>query len=157
MKIWRRTRIYFKNFLKSIVLVMNKLIGFLCTSLNFIAINRLWKSLSNWLMRSPSDCWSLIVSYWAGPLLVNNSRIQRNWVLTSLQRTAPIPRECTKGWKTSSLSEAVPVAKEMVWEVLGQLWSKPSNLKSQTDVPNEYSGIEQSLSQKEQNFKVDPK
>ena len=43
----RKTRIFFKKNLKLIVLVMNRFIRFLCVSLNFSSINKLWKSMRN--------------------------------------------------------------------------------------------------------------
>ena len=49
------------NHLKSIVIVMSRFIRFLCASLNFVSINRLWKSLRNCPVKSPSDCLRLIV------------------------------------------------------------------------------------------------
>ena len=49
------------NHLKSIVIVMSRFIRFLCASLNFVSISRLWKSLRNCPVKSPSDCLRLIV------------------------------------------------------------------------------------------------
>ena len=40
---------------------MSRFIRFLCASLNFVSINRLWKSLRNCPMKSSSDCLKLIV------------------------------------------------------------------------------------------------
>ena len=47
---------------------MSRFIRFLCASLNFVSINRLWKSLRNCPVKSPSDCLRLIIykrtSFW---------------------------------------------------------------------------------------------
>ena len=40
----RKTKIFFKNNLKLIKIVMNTFISFLCGSLNLVPINKLWKS-----------------------------------------------------------------------------------------------------------------
>lgn len=45
INIWGKTRIFFKNNQKLIVIVMNRCIRFLCASLNFVLISRLKKSL----------------------------------------------------------------------------------------------------------------
>ena len=44
---------------------MNRL-RLLCAILNFVPINRLWKSLRDCLMKSPSNCLSLIYTKLVG-------------------------------------------------------------------------------------------
>ena len=60
-----KTRIFLKNNLKSIVILMNRF-RLLCAILNFVPINRLWKSPRNCLMKSPSNCLSLIYTKLVG-------------------------------------------------------------------------------------------
>lgn len=45
INIWGKTRIFFKNNQKLIIIIMNRCIRFSCASLNFVSINRLKKAL----------------------------------------------------------------------------------------------------------------
>lgn len=45
INIWGKTRIFYKNNQKFIIIVMNRCIRFFCASLNFVLINRLKKAL----------------------------------------------------------------------------------------------------------------
>ena len=50
INVCRKIRIFFKNNLEWILIVMNWFIRFLCESVNFVLINRLWKSTGiGWL------------------------------------------------------------------------------------------------------------
>ena len=52
--------------MKSTVIVMNRLIRFLSEFLNFVSVNRLWKSPRDCLMKLPSDCLSLLITEISG-------------------------------------------------------------------------------------------
>ena len=45
INIWGKTRIFFKNNQKLIIIIMNRCIRFSCTNLNFVSINRIKKAL----------------------------------------------------------------------------------------------------------------
>lgn len=45
INIWGKTRIFFKNNQKLIIIIMNRYVRFSCASLNFVSINRLKKAL----------------------------------------------------------------------------------------------------------------
>lgn len=55
INIWGKTRIFFKNNQKLIIIIMNRCIRFSCASLNFVSINRLKKAPKNYSVKSLSD------------------------------------------------------------------------------------------------------
>ena len=58
----RKTKIFFKNNLKLIKIVMNTFISFLCGSLNLVPINKLWKSPG--LKASDKSCLHWKINKW---------------------------------------------------------------------------------------------